>query len=254
MKKLFFAGLAWLVFAGSGWAQVYFEPGMIVYSLRSGQVKTADIVLRSDAKVPEEITLELNYRYAGALPKDVAAWCSVTPKRVTLAQGDSRSIHLEFKGPAVRGGECLLSLYAGESMRTPIPVRLRMGMPIFIRLNDERRAEGEITALEPVFQGAGGMQIQVQIKNRGALHLVPFGVVWIGDAHGKNLWQTELRVNRPVLPQEEYIFKVPGPNTVIHDASELHVQLFWGTLYDNKAVGMPKTSAKQVPLKTARIN
>jgi hypothetical protein len=254
MKAVWFCALAVLGCALAGFAQVSFEPDMLVFSLDRGQTTTADVVIRNDAPVAKEVRVDLSYRRVGNLPKDAASWCRVTPDCVQLAGGGSQTVHLEFKNPAIAPGECVLSLFAGEKVEAPIPLNVRMGMPIIIRFNGERRAEGEIVGLEPKFIPGGQLEVRVQVENRGVLHLVPFGLAWVEDARHQRVWQTDIRCDQPVFPGEVLSLKARSPVQAWQGAGELHVQIFWGTLYGNQAVGAPKSSAKQVPLSAARMN
>jgi hypothetical protein len=237
----------------AGYAQVTFNPDMLVLSLDSGQSKSADVVVRNDAGVAKAIKMKLNYRRQGKLTGRAEDWCSVRPNSFTLAAGGSQAVHLEFKGPATLPGECVLSLSAGEMLKTPIPLDVRMGMPVFVRCNGEKRILGEIVGVEPRRAAGNQMEVNVRVKNMGALHLVPFGLAWLEDARRNRVWQADLRCGQPVFPGEVLSLCARASAPVWQGAGTLHVQMFWGTLYGNQAVGVPASSAKQVPLSAASL-
>ncbi|NTV51872.1 MAG: hypothetical protein HGA76_02490, partial [Candidatus Firestonebacteria bacterium] len=201
-----------------------------------------------------EVRVELDYRRKGNLTQEVGSWCSVYPEHIQLAKGASQMVRLKFKGPATLPGECILSLFAGEKVSAPIPLKVRRGMPVIIRLNGERRADGEIVGLESKFVAPGQLEVHVQVENRGILHLAPFGLAWVEDVKHRRIWQMDLRSTQPVFPGEVLSLTVGGPFAMVRGSSTLHVQIFWGTLYGTQAVGVPKSSAKQVPLVAGHMN
>lgn len=238
----------------AAYTQVTFEPEMLVLSLNQGQSQFAKVVVHNDSREAKDVEVTLNCRQGGKFSGDIDAWCTVQPKTFRLAAGGAQTVQMVFKGIIALPGECVLSLFAGEKLDTPIPLSVRVGMPIFIRFNGEKRAQGEILSVEPVSLPGTPLQVRVQVRNQGALHLAPFGLVWVEDAGHQRVWQADIRCDQPVFPGESLALNTTGPSPVWQGAGELHVQMFWGTLYGNQAVGVPTSSAKQVPLPAARMN
>jgi hypothetical protein len=236
------------------WGQVSFSPEMLILSLQKGQNHTAEIEVTNNQDTAKDVTFKLEYRKPGPLTETLANWCSVEPAKIRLEPKAHQRIIVILKCGSDAQGECVLSLFAGEKVNAPISLNVRMGMPIIIRFNNERRASGEITSVESKLMPDGLLVVNVQVINQGVLHLAPFGLAWVNDSQGKRVWQMDIRSEQPVFPKDILSMSAHGSAPIFPGVGELHVRIFWDTLYGNQAVGVPKSSEKMVPFNAARMN
>jgi|GEM_PF-4871121 len=231
-------------------AQILFEPGTLTLDVDCGKPCVADVKV-TNAGNAADATVELELKQPGPCRSPLAEWAAVSPARLHLPRGGSQTVRISFskKAPTAQG-ECVLALFVGEEIRGQVPLRVRTGMPVYVRLNGETRAEGRIAAVEHQLRKNGELELAFTVHNQGKLHLMPFGLAWIENADGARLWQVELKPNEPVFPEQQRMIAWKGalPPEIRRDGV-LHLQMFWGTLYDFARVGQPKSAAVQVALK-----
>ncbi len=238
-----------LLFAAFSWSQVSFEPEMLVLENEAERRTTAGVLVKNESDKAKEFRMEIEYRRSGPCQLKIGEWASLEPKRLRLKKGESKKVRLELQGMDKRVcGECVLSLFAGERKESRIPLNIRMGMPVFVRINRETRVNGKIAGIEQSFLKDGFFKLAVQVKNTGTLHLTPYGVAWVEDSAGKRLWQVELRPDKPVFPGQthELVWQGQGP-AAGGKGRKLGVRLFWGTLYGVEKLGKPQSAELKVP-------
>jgi P pilus assembly chaperone PapD len=257
MKKLLlrlYSLLLLLIPAGSN-AQITFSPDMLTLDIEKQHSASAEVVLTNKSEVTKKIFVEVEYRCtAGDHPGKIEKWVDFSPRVVTMRPGTTRPIQVRLKGGNVQyRGECLLSFFASEEIKSRINLNIRTGMPIFVRWNGENRAEGKIVSIRPKFSGGGKFSFSVEVKNTGALHLAPYGVAWVEKSDGEHLWQVEVRPDQPIFPGEtkELVWEGKRPK-VLADGEQLGVRLFWGTLYGLDKLGAPKSAEMKVRLKAGK--
>lgn len=232
-------------------ARISYTPDMLVLDVEARRTTTAEVVLRNESEAKGEFNIEVEYRRPGICTENVENWVSFSPRMVTLPPGSSRTIRVKFNGRDIQHrSECVLSLFAGEELKNHINLKVRVGMPIFIRWNKENRVSGKIISLKPNFMDKGQFAFSVKVKNTGALHLTPYGIAWLEKADGKHVWQVEVRPDQPVFPgeTEDLVWEGKRPTTV-PKGGQLGVRLFWGTLYGLDKLDAPGSAEIKIPLK-----
>ncbi len=211
-------------------------------SLQKGQTLTVNVDLVNDQDTSKNVFLGVEYRRQGPCKTPVNTWCTVRPNRFRLEKGARQRVQLELQGYEDGQGECVLLLFVGEKVNTPIPLNIRFGLPVFVRLNGEQHAEGQVLDIRTLpLSGTGDWEIRIPVKNNGFMHLAPFGMVWLENAKHERIWQSDLRPDRPIFPGETQPILWKGPKPELTSPPYMiGVQLFWGTLYGVSEVGLPK--------------
>lgn len=242
------------VLAQSGAAQVHFEPDVLAMQVKSGKKSVSYIVLTNDADVTKKIVLSLEYRRTGVKSKPIETWAEIIPRELELKKGRKKKIKVVLKGKEESARkECVLALFAGERRDGRVPLDIRVGMPVFVRWNGEKRAEGKIGSISQQIEPGADSKIEILVKNTGVLHIAPYGIAWVEGTSGERVWQIELRPDQPIFPGETkpIVWQGQYPKMEVRQA-KLGIQLFWGTLYGLEKVGIPKSEIVRAPLKIIR--
>lgn len=234
--------------ARSGLAQVVFQPDILMLELNHKDQVAARVLVRNMGPEAKDITIGVEYRRPGPCRRPAGDWVSVYPGHFRLAKGEAKTIQVQLNGTEqAAAGECVLSLYAGEWVQGQISLNLKTGMPLFVRLNREKKVQGRLIRMEGQVLPSGNILVTAWVENTGAVHLLPYGLSWISNKRGGNRDQTEFRAGQPVFPGEKKAVQWEIKPAERRRDDTLGIRLFWGTAYGMRDI--PKSTEVSVPFK-----
>jgi hypothetical protein len=233
--------LSLLLGAATCSGQIIFESDLVPIVVDSGAVVNALITVTNQGDRDQKVHFALDYRRRGHCKQEVEEWAEVIPARIDLKKGERRSIAIRVSGLKFKTQtECVLGLFAAVEQDGLIPLELRYGIPVFVCFNGRENIRGKILKANSSAD-AGKIHLDILIRNTGGVHLLPYGLVWTENAQGQREWQAELRFNQPVYSGDTRTLAWDGARAKEFSHKEkIRIQLFWGTLYDLKRVGMPR--------------
>ncbi len=236
-------------------AQIAFEPNPLTLELKPGQASEYTVKVFNRSAAAKRLAFSLEYRRGALAGVKIHEWVYLAPVNLDLKPGEAGTVHLKIKRPnGALKGECVLSLFAAEQIqRQQIPLTVRVGMPIFVLWDGSGQAlDGIVAGCRKTDLGKNEMQLEVEVLNRGWIHLAPFGIAWVEDRAGKKLWQVELRPDQPIFPGERktIVWRGKGLPPGDHRPGDvLGVQMFMGSLYGLQSLGIPKRAELKMPFK-----
>ncbi len=236
-------------------AQIAFEPNPLTLELKPGQASEYKVKVFNHSAAAKKLAFSLEYRRGALAGVKIHEWVYMAPVNLDLKPGEAGTVYLKIKRPnGALKGECVLSLFAAELIqRQQIPLTVRVGMPIFVLWDGSGRAlDGIVAGCRKTDLGKNEIQLEVEVLNRGWVHLAPFGIAWVEDRAGKKLWQVELRPDQPIFPGERktIVWRGKGlPPGAHHPGDVLGVQVFMGSLYGLQSLGIPRRAELKMPFK-----
>jgi hypothetical protein len=211
-------------------AKVIFQPEMLIVTIDTAQTIEREVSVTNQGEQSKNIWMDLEYHWQGK-KKEVGNWIEIKPKQFSLKAGESKKVVLRFN--QVKGkisDECQVILLAREKIKSTINLNIEIGMLIYARVNQATNVRGRIERLIEKKTQDGTLYFGTKIKNTGQMFLVPFGIAWI-EQNGEQIWQTELKLSKPIAPGKTDMLKCRVPSDVKAAGGDMSVRIFWGTLY-----------------------
>lgn len=195
------------------------SPTRVVLQAAPAETQTGFFVVENTGDDPIDVSVEPE-DWSGGMQGDRASvqWLTVRPKRLTLRPRKSVRVKYTIHVPNDASGELRAQVFfTTERSGGSIPMRSRLGTIIYVGIEETEHIEGEIrkvdasyTASTPGIAKPDRLDVAIQIRNRGNVHIVPEGRVVIRDAEGRTVATVLLQPGWGLLPHEEELYHAIG--------------------------------------------
>lgn len=189
-------------------------PARFEVSLPPGEIAEGDYYVQNDTDQNAHIVVEPEnwfkeaYNY-GKL--DIKDWVEFDTYEFELKPKEIKKLRLRIKVPTDVKGELAAQIFFTSTVLTedgkPVEgIKARVGAVLYVAIKGTEIIDAEITniTVSNVPDGKNGkLSIEVDVKNKGNVHIRPTGKVTIEDKAGKKAAELDLLSGKPALPLQE---------------------------------------------------
>lgn len=189
-------------------------PARFEVSLPPGEIAEGDYYVQNDTDQNVHIVVEPENWFKEAYDYgklDIKDWVEFDAYEFDLKPKEIKKLRLRIKVPADVKGELVSQIFftsvvLREDGRPAEGIKARIGGVLYVAIKGTEIVDAEIrnaAVSKESNEGKEILKIEVNIKNRGNVHIRPGGLVAIEDKTGKKLIELALISDKPALPAQE---------------------------------------------------
>lgn len=218
------------------------DPDVVIVKDKGGAEIHRNIALANNADAALRFSIQPEYWVRPAGMPDLSGWMKIRPESMDIPANGRQQLKVDFRLPAVLQGECLVMVFfASEAAGADIKILPRFGIPVYICRQNTERVKAAVQAFAakaadqpPVFE--------LQVRNEGNVHVIPFGNVRVTDHTGKLVYLKEFRYPEPIFSGQVGRLEITG-NPVPKGGYRADAVIYLDNLYAASANVRQKLSA-----------
>lgn len=189
-------------------------PSRFEVSLPPGEIAEGDYYVQNDTDQNVHIVVEPENWFKEAYDYgklDIKDWVEFDVYEFTLLPKEIKKLRLRIKVPTDVKGELVAQIFftsvvLREDGQPAESIKARIGGVLYVAIKGTEIVDAEIRDAAISKESNEGMEIlkvEINVKNKGNVHIRPEGFVAIEDNAGKKLVKLDLVSGQPALPAQE---------------------------------------------------
>jgi len=181
-------------------AAVTIEPAALKLIMSGEGVRTEHVMIANDGEADLVLRVEPEYWFQGSCTQPVNSWLKALPEQLVVPAHQNFVLELKLSLPAQLSGECVAMVYLAQKPQGQLlAIQTRVGFPVYVQRQSSGETHGEISKFEPRRIAGVGAAFEIEVRNTGNLHILPFGSLLLQDDAGR-LYHQPVRFEQPVFP------------------------------------------------------